>query len=237
MQQNRVYYEDNLLTLGRFPDNCLDAVITSPPYDGLRKYNGYSFDFETLAKELFRTVKPGGVVVWVVGDATVKGSESGTSFRQALYFKETGFNLHDTMIWFKPNGMPTDTRNRYNQCFEYMFVFSKGQVKTFNKITIASSTSRKYKSNWGRKSDYMVCSVGKERTTAREKNHDNIFSYPISVGGATKDKYAFKHPAIFPEQLATDQLLSWTKPGDLVYDPFMGSGTVAKACILNGRNY
>ena len=121
--------------MSRMKDNLIDLTVTSPPYDGLRTYNGYSFDFENIAKELFRVTKDGGVVVWVVGDATVKGSESGTSFKQALYFKESGFNLHDSMIYQKDNPPPVGGSNRYYQHFEYMFILSKGKPKTFNPIT------------------------------------------------------------------------------------------------------
>ena len=134
MKLNTIFNEDCLNTMRAMPDGVIDLVITSPPYDDLRNYKGYSFDFESIAKELFRVVKEGGVVVWVVGDATVEGSETGTSFRQALFFKEVGFNLHDTMIYMKNNPMP-QTGKRYNQCFEYMFVLSKGSPKTFNPIT------------------------------------------------------------------------------------------------------
>ena len=101
MKLNTIFNEDCLNTMRAMPDGVIDLVITSPPYDDLRNYKGYSFDFESIAKELFRVVKEGGVVVWVVGDATVDGSETGTSFRQALFFKEVGFNLHDTMIYMK----------------------------------------------------------------------------------------------------------------------------------------
>ena len=134
-----LFNESNLDTMKRMPDNFIDLTVTSPPYDGLRTYNGYSFPFENIAKELYRITKDGGVVVWVVGDATVKGSESGTSFRQALYFKEIGFNLHDTMMYRKINYIPL-THNRYEQEFEYMFIFSKGKPKTFNPIMVECKT-------------------------------------------------------------------------------------------------
>src|SRR5690606_33762310 len=129
------YNESNLETMAKMPDNFIDLTVTSPPYDNLRKYNGYSFDFEDIATDLFSITRDGGVVIWIVGDATVKGSESGTSFRQALYFKEIGFNLHDTMMYRKINYIPL-THNRYEQEFEYMFVFSKGKPKTFNPIMV-----------------------------------------------------------------------------------------------------
>ena len=215
----------------------VDLTVTSPPYDNLRKYKGYSFDFEGIAKQLFRVTKEGGVVVWVVSDATANGSETGTSFKQALYFKECGFNLNDTMIWRKPNSIPTDKRYRYQQCFEYMFVFSKGKPKTFNPILEPTKTKRSYKSSWGRKDDKMILNSGLTRTTKDLKVADNIFNYPISVGGASADKIAFKHPAIFPEKLAEDHILSWSNEWDLVLDPFAGSGTTLKMAKKNNRNY
>ena len=136
---NKILNMDCIEGMKLLPSNCIDLTVTSPPYDNLRTYNGYSFDFETTANELFRITKEGGVVVWVVGDSTVKGSESGTSFRQALYFKDIGFNLHDTMIFQKKNPIPQN-HNRYEQCFEYMFVFSKGKPKTFNPIRVETKS-------------------------------------------------------------------------------------------------
>ena len=134
MEINKIYCESNLETMAKMPDNFVDLVVTSPPYDGLRKYNGFSFPFEDIAKELYRVTKQGGVVVWVVGDATIKGSESGTSFRQALYFKECGFNLFDTMIYAKPPRGAVGNNKTYWQTFEYMFILSKGTPKTINLI-------------------------------------------------------------------------------------------------------
>ena len=178
-----IYNESNLDTMNRMPDNCIDLTVTSPPYDDLRIYNGYCFDFENVAKELFRVTKQGGVVVWVIGDKTKSGTESGNSFRHALKFMENGWLLNDTMIWVKTNPMPTEASCRYKQTFEYMFVFSKGKPKTFNPLMEDTKTERKYKSNWGRKGDYMISSTGAERKTAKQKVKGNVFYYPISVGG------------------------------------------------------
>ena len=225
---NEIICGDSLDVLKTLDEGSVDLTVTSPPYDNLRDYKGYTFDFEGIARELYRVMKDGGVVVWVVGDQTTNGSESGTSFKQALYFKEIGFNLHDTMIWRKSNPMPTDKRNRYNQCFEFMFILSKGAVKTFNSIQEATKTKRTYKSSYGRVNDKMVLNTGAIRSTKITKNHDNIFEYSISVGGATTDKIAFEHPAIFPEKLAEDHILSWSNEGDLILDPFNGSGTTTK---------
>lgn len=215
------------------PDNFIDLTVTSPPYDNLREYKGYSFPFEEIANELYRVTKKGGVIVWVVSDATINGSETGTSFKQALYFMQCGFNLHDTMIYYKNNPMP-QTGNRYHQHFEYMFAFSKGSPKTFNPITEPT----KYQGlanmkNRGQNGTLIYEKV--ERTT--EKKVGNVFFYSVGGGISTKDKIAYKHPAIFPEQLVYDQIFTWSNEGDLVYDPFMGSGTTAKMAIKNNRNW
>lgn len=227
MEINKNYNESNLETMARMPDNFIDLTVTSPPYDNLRTYNGYCFDFESVAKELFRVTKHGGVIVWVVGDATVKGSESGTSFRQALYFKEIGFNLHDTMIYKKANAMPNANSKRYRQCFEYMFILSKGEPNTFNPITV---DVKRFDVGRQRQKNGSIENYEKKYSENKERKIDNIFEY--GVGGLNTG-----HPAIFPEQLANDHILSWSNEGDLIYDPFMGSGTTAKMAIKNNRNW
>jgi len=221
--------------MARMPGGFIDLVVTSPPYDNLRKYNGYSFDFEAIAKELFRVVKVGGVVVWVVADATVNGSETGTSFRQALYFMECGFRLHDTMIYHREK-IPTE-HNRYQSHFEYMFVLSIDAPKTFNAIRIKSKLAGTKRSKHSdRNADG---SVSMDRTTthvAETKTLGNVWSYNVGYMHTTKDD-CFDHPAMFPEQLAKDHILSWSNEGDLVYDPFGGSGTTAKMSHLEKRNW
>ena len=231
MEINKIYNEDCLETMERMEDNFVDLTVTSPPYDNLRTYNGYSFDFESIAKELYRVTKEGGVLVWIVGDATIKGSETGTSFKQALYFKECGFNLHDTMIYQKDN-CPFPSSNRYYANFEYMFVFSKGKPKTFNPII-----DRKNKS-FGRK--ITGTNRQKDGTTKPIKNKGNeIKQFGVRFNNwlVSDGKRQNKHPAIFPKQLANDHIISWSNEGDLVYDCFMGSGTTAKMSIANKRNY
>ena len=217
-------------------DNFINLTVTSPPYDNLRTYNGYSFDFESIAKELYRVTKDGGVVVWIVGDATIKGSETGTSFKQALYFKECGFNLHDTMIYRK-NSYPFPPSNRYYQQFEYMFILSKGKPITFNGL--------RQETKWRKKSKEISTTRQKDGSTKEMKYEkgkadrlkDNVWDINTGYMRSTKDKIAYSHSAIFPEQLSNDHILSWSNEGDLVYDCFMGSGTTAKMAILNNRNW
>ena len=219
-------------------DESVDLVVTSPPYDGLRTYNGYSFDFENIAKELYRVVCDGGVIVWIVNDSTVKGSESGTSFRQALYFKEVGFNLWDTMIWRKTNPIPNDTRqNRYIQAFEYMFVLSKGKPKTCNYLKEKSKCGGKVTNNTS-----QIKANGDSRTDRKEARKGMIVNeYKILTNiwdcSSVHKNEKTKHPAQFPEKLAQDHILSWSNENDIVLDPFMGSGTTAKMAKLNNRNY
>ena len=214
----------------------VDLTVTSPPYDSLRSYEGLPFDkFKMVAEELFRVTKPGGVVVWVVGDATVKGSETGTSFKQALYFKEIGFNLHDTMIYFKEG--PPLTHNRYEQKFEYMFVLSRGKPKTFNPIFEPCIYAGQ---NKGMTFRHTGNELGKAHTPGPVKDlkrRGNVWRYNVGKHHSTKDDFAFQHPAIFPERLAADHITSWSNVGDTVLDPFMGSGTTGKEALKLNRRF
>lgn len=233
MELTRIYHENCIDTLHRMPDELIDMTITSPPYDDLREYKGYHFPVEEIAASLFHKTKVGGVVIWVVGDRTVNGDETLTSFKHAFAFKDAGFKVHDTMIYAKNNPIPADSGKRYRQCFEYMFCFSKGQPKTFNPITQTIKQEKAFKS-------FRITKVGRndlahDHVAPKERKVDNIFYYGdteifyYNVGtSSAEDKIAFQHPAIFPEQLARDQVLTWTNEGDVVYDCFMGSGTTAK---------
>jgi site-specific DNA-methyltransferase (adenine-specific) len=250
MEVNKTYNENCLETMSKMPNNFIDCTVTSPPYDDIRNYNnkikglsdefnGYSFPFEDIARELYRVTKKGGIVVWVVNDATHNGSETLNSFRQALFFKEVGFRMHDTMIYRKLNPMP-NAGKRYQQMFEYMFVFSKGSPKTTNISLRERSNKCEDKRTYRKKkfsrnqdgefneNDYFVKEMVPEY---------NIWDFYVGWGNTTKDDIAFEHPAIFPEELVKRHIESWTNKGDLVYDPFMGSGTTSKMSILSKRNY
>lgn len=253
IELNAVYCEENLITLGRMPDNFIDLTVTSPPYDDLdenleptkkraRDYKGHTWEFKPLVKELFRVTKDGGVVVWVVADRTVKGSETGTSFRQALYFMKCGFGLFDTMIYKRHSPHPPNVR--YWDSFEYMFVFSKGKPRVFNPITQEKAKYKNSPSATHRKKRGDVSRLDKEAWKRKKSANkrttriaDNIWEISAGYMKSTTDLVAYDHPAIFPEKLAEDHILSWSNPGDVVYDSFAGSGTVAKMSALNDRYY
>lgn len=236
MELNKIYNENCLDTMKRMPDCFIDLTVTSPPYDGLRTYNGYSFPFEDIAKELYRVTKEGGVLVWVVSDAVENGSETGTSFKQALYFKEIGFNLHDTMFYGKRNYMPSN-QNRYCQQVEYCFVLSKGKPKTFNPITDKSIHAGKILKRTQSKNFESASNRARQNITSDEKIIGNYWEFDVGTNCTTKDSIAFNHPAIFPELLAFNHIKTWTNENDLVYDCFMGSGTTAKAAISANRKW
>jgi site-specific DNA-methyltransferase (adenine-specific) len=240
---NEIINGDCLEELKEMEDNSIDLTVTSPPYDNLRTYNGNNNQWgehvwKGVIKELYKVTKEGGVVVWVVGDQTIKGSESATSFKQALHFIDCGLNLHDTMIYQKDNPPPVGGSNRYYQHFEYMFVFSKGKPKTFNPIL------RKRRNKYNDKRT--------ERTKGFNRDADGNFTkkkvsligdvkigniWKYVVGGGNSVECGIKHPATFPEKLAQDHIISWSNEGDTVLDPFMGSGTTGKMAKKLGRNF
>lgn len=234
---NKIINSNCVEVMKNFDENSIDLTLTSPPYDNLRTYKGFTFPFEDIAKELYRITKVGGIVVWVVNDATIEGSETGTSFKQALKFMEFGFNLHDTMIFQKTNPIPQIYRKRYNGIFEYMFVFSKGTVKTHNPIKIdclhagleLNGTTYKNFSKGEQKREKMAQPV------KSQKIKGNIWEYV--VGKKAEDQEAKGHPAPFPCALARDHINSWTNEGDIVFDPMNGSGTTCISALKLGRDY
>jgi len=231
---NQVIHGDCLQVMKTLEDNSIDLTVTSPPYDNLRTYNGYTFDFEGIAKELFRVTKDGGVVVWVVGDKIKKGNKSLTSFKQALYFQQVGFNVHDVMIYRKKN-TPFMRSNAYTNCFEFMFVLSKGSPKSFSPLKVKTIRQGKEMLPFNKGADGVNRKVLGELKA--EKTMTNIWEYAVGYGGSTSDRLAFDHPAIFPEKLAEDHIISWSNEGDTVLDPMAGSGTTLKMAKKNNRNY
>ncbi len=240
IQLNTIYCENCLHTMAKMPDNFIDLTVTSPPYDNLRKYGGNPFpfdDFKLIAKELYRVTKKGGIVVWIVGDQTIKGNETGTSFRQALYFKEVGFNLFDTMIYLKtPRGAVGNNRT-YWQAFEYMFILSKDLPKTINLIKDRENIEARAGDNGTKRlHDGSLLKVTR-KGYSKYGRRTNVWAYLVGKGHSASEDIAYEHPAIFPEKLAEDHIISWSKEGEIVYDPFMGSGTTAKMAFLNNRKF
>ena len=226
---------DCLKVMKTFDAECIDLTVTSPPYDNLRTYNGYTFDFEGIAQELYRVTKDGGVVVWIVGDATIKGSETGTSFKQALYFKDIGFNLHDTMIWNKGTFTAVGAlTSRYAPVFEYMFVLSKKQLKAFNPIKDRKNKhyGRKKYGTFRQEDGTTKPLTGIGKSIAEYGQRFNIWD--VSAEKSNSNRF---HPAMFPEQLAHDHIISWSNENDTVLDCFMGSGTTGKMAKQLNRNF
>ena len=234
MEYDYIDCGDCLELMKEIPDGSISLTVTSPPYDDLRTYDGYSFDFENIAKELYRITKNGGVVVWIVNDATKNGSETGTSFKQALFFKEVGFNLHDTMIWNK-GSCPFPDKTRYYQSFEYMFVLVKGKLEVYNPIEDRQNkwSGTKVHGTLRQADGSLKKPTGIK--SGREIKEKGVRFNVWDVSPERKNKTG--HPAVFPEQLAQDHILSWSNEGDIVFDPFLGSGTTAKMAVLNNRHY
>jgi site-specific DNA-methyltransferase (adenine-specific) len=250
MEINKIYNENCLETMAKMPDNFIDLTVTSPPYDDVRTYKGFTLPIQEIAKELYRVTKEGGIVVWVVNDKTVNYCETLTSFKTAILFVEkAGFNLHDTMIYKRQAAFPDVVR--YYQEFEYMFVFSKGKPKTINLLRQNKSESTIKRNNSGvhnsrnerqQNGDIKKGGVNSVERVNKAKLDDtrvksNIWEIATGSQKSTKDKIAFQHPAIFPEQLANDHIVSWSNENELIYDCFMGSGTTAKMAMLNNRKY
>lgn len=215
-------------------ESSIDLVVTSPPYDDIRTYNGYTLDIASLISELYRVIKPGGYVIWNIADQTKNGSETASSFKQALAFIEAGFKLHDTMIYSKRNPMPSSGK-RYHQAFEYVFCFCKGRPGTFNPIMVPAKyghldCNQGYRTVDGKKAYKKT----KRNSSTKVKN---IFEYSIGGGHTSTDPIAHEHPAIMHEQLAIDMVNTWSNPNDIVLDPFCGSGTTGVACLLHNRSF
>ncbi|MDE0643772.1 MAG: site-specific DNA-methyltransferase [bacterium] len=230
---NSLITGDCVEVMRSWPDECIDLTVTSPPYDNLRNYEGYEFPFDSIARELLRITKDGGVVVWVVGDK-IKNGRSLTSLRQAIHFQEIGFNVHDIMIYQKRN-TPFMRSNAYTNAYELMVVLAKGKPKTFNPLKIPTARHG-YEMLTHNKGPDGVNKKTRSKLN-KEKTRTNIWSYAVGLGGTTRDRIAFQHPAVFPEKLAEDHILSWTNPGDLVLDPMCGSGTTCKMAVATERNY
>ena len=231
--KTNLLHVDCIEEMQKLDDKSIDLTVTSPPYDNLRTYEGSlewnENTWKQVLEQLYRVTKQGGVVVWVVSDATIKGSETGTSFKQALYAMEVGFSLHDTMIWLKDGGGAVGSQKCYTQNFEYMFVLSKGKIETVNRIRdVPNGSFGKNKSGVGRRRKDGSHKIEQRKLCAEFKVRNNYWYQPPERG---------LHPAVFPEQLVKDHIVTWSNEGDTVLDPFLGSGTTAKMAKQLGRNF
>lgn len=234
---DKIYCGDNCDLLGRLPRECIDLVVTSPPYDDLRAYGGHSWDFFGVAWQLCRVLKPGGVIVWIVADATRNGSESGSSMEQALHFKRLGLNLHDTMIYQVAGTGAKGSNYAYWQEWEYCFVLSKGRPRTVNRLTRPTRTAGRRKGTAPHSQHIGSRAERGGRITGIECVRGNVWMYHAGKNSEYKAAQFCGHPAPFPAELAEDHIASWSAPGDVVLDPFVGSGTTAKAARDLGRRY
>lgn len=226
-----LYHGDNVSVMREMESESVDLVVTSPPYDNLRVYGGHGWNFADVAQELTRLLKPGGVIVWVVADATIDGSETLTSMRQAIHFKDVcGLNVHDTMIYRKMNGGANGSLLSYLACWEYMFVFSKGRPKAISLLRDRKNIvpPRTKEEAAGRR--YANGETKERRVITREEYGARWNCWEYHVGSVASD-----HPAVFPDSLASDHIQSWSNPGDTVFDPFAGSGTTLRAAKDLGR--
>ena len=235
---NKIYNTDCIELMSKIPDNSIDLVVTSPPYDEMRDYEGNSgINLNSVIKNLFRIIKKGGVIVWVIADQTKNFDESATSFKHALAFKDVGFNLFDTMIYLKPPRGACGNNYSYWQTFEYMFVFSKGRPKTINLLMDRENKDERDGDRGTKRLKNGTLKKVKRKGYGKIGRRTNVWTYNVGKGHTSTDNYATFHPATFPEKLAEDHILSWSNEGDIVFDPFIGSGTTAKMALKNARKY
>lgn len=237
---DRIFLGDCVEGMRRLTDACIPLTVTSPPYDGLRSFGGHALDFESfkrVADELYRVTMPGGIVIWVVADAIVAGSETGTSARQKLYFKQIGFKIHHTMVMDKA-GSRWPCKVRYGDSLEYAFILAKGKPRTINLLRDKPNRRAGEVQDFNRREqDGRLRPAGRSRPIAAWGHRRAIWKYAVGSGLTTTDRYAYDHPALMPEKMAEDHIQSWSKPGDLVFDPMAGAGTTCKMALLNHRRY
>jgi DNA modification methylase len=245
---NQIYNEDCLDTMGRMPSDYIDLVLTSPPYDGMRKYGGektyhqrlkdkgYSFPFEDIAEQLVRVLKPGGVIMWNVADQTIKGSRTGNSMRQALYFMELGLKLWDHLIWYK-TGTPFPSKYRYRNVWENMFILTKGKPNTFNPILKKNKTAGDSRSRRIERDHQGNLQLHHKKITIKEYGNDDNVWYISNHFNKSNVGVKYEHPAVMPDDIVIRHIQSWTNQGDLVYDPFLGSATTTRIAREMNRQY
>jgi len=239
---NKIFCGEAAEVMRSFPDESIDMVFTSPPYGTVRSYNGYKFNFQEIAIELTRILKPGGVIAWNEADTIVNGSKTLTPSKHALYFsEECGLKVHDEMIYEKNSCSFPAKRNglRYSNVYEEVFILSKGKPKSVN--LICDKRNRCY----GEKGFGMASQRRKNgdlvkyerKPTPKFSPRDNIWRVFTGKGYSSKDSNASKHPAISPDLLVLDHIRTWSNEGDIILDPMAGSGTTCVMAKALKRQY
>ena len=235
---NSIICGDSAEVLKNFPDNSIDMVVTSPPYDGLRDYNGFSLDLHKIGKEIYRVLKDGGIAVMVIQDATKDFAKSLTSFRTIVdWCDNVGFRLFETVIYHKNGTEGAWWKQRFRVDHEYMPIFMKGKKpQYFNKepLKIPSKHGGKVMSGSGNRRTDGTLSETVRRPINTMKCRGTVWDYLMA---GDKNPLKRKHPAVFPDKIPYDCIQCFCPEGGLVLDPFIGCGSTAVMAKVLGRNY
>ena len=238
IQVNKIICEDNITYLKTLPDECIDFVITSPPYDALRDYNGYKLDLHGLGVELLRVLKDGGICVMVIQDSTRDFAKSLTSFRTIVdWCDNIGFRLFECNIYNRQGTEGAWWKKRFRVDHEYMPIFLKGKrPQYFDKENIKIPSKHGGKIMTGANIRTKNGQTGSRKVKINPtKCPGTVMTFGNTCGGESKLKS--KHPAVFPNMLAYDMIECFCPEDGTVLDPFNGSGTTTLAAKCLGRNY
>ena len=232
---NSIVLGDCVEGMRSLPPDLVPCTVASPPYGALRHYHGnHQFDFEAAAAELWRITRPGGVVCWVVREEVVDGSESGEASEQRLFFRDLGFRLHQTIV-MERYGSRARSPGRYGESLEYAFILAKGKPATVRLLRDRrNKTAGKLVTATHR---YPDGSYRVQRYEVDEWGYRKAVWYFAQGMHVATDPVARLHQAPMPEAMAEDLILSYSREGDLIFDPFAGVATTAKMALLNHRNY
>jgi site-specific DNA-methyltransferase (adenine-specific) len=235
---NKIICGDAVEELKKIPNNSIDILVTSPPYDGIRKYNGFNYDLHATGKEIYRVLKDGGVAIMVIQDQTKNFGKTLTSFRTIVdWVDNIGFKLFETVIYRKYGAEGAWWNKRFRVDHEYMPIFLKGErPQYFNKdpLKIPSKHGGKTMTGGGTRLTNGIRIPTRAITINPMKCRGTIWEY-MTAGDGTRLKH--KHPATFPDKLPYDFIQCFCPPNGVVLDPFIGSGTTALAAIELDRNY
>lgn len=220
-------------------ESSVDLTVFSPPYDGLRDYKGKpSFDMAVLGREILRVTKEGGVCCMVIQDATKNGAKSLTSFRTACLFADLGWRLFECCIYSRAGVPGAWWTKRFRVDHEYIFIFTRGDglPRRFDKTSLMVESKYAGITAGGTKRTTKGDFVAIKKTVISPlKCRGTIWHYAAS--NTERNKTKSEHPATYPDSLARDIISCFSKEGDLVLDPMMGSGTTGIASVNMGRRF